>query len=82
MDEMVWIFLALIVALVALGAVLAGLRRRPPSVEDSPGHCPSCATPISLRLVPLLKSHAVLGDWVCPHCGNRFKSGKGVPGTA
>jgi hypothetical protein len=71
MDGIVWLFLAPIVALVALGAVLAGLRRRPPSVEDNPGHCSSCETPMSLRPVPLLKSHALLGEWVCPHCGTR-----------
>jgi hypothetical protein len=37
---------------------------------------------MSLRRVPLLKSHAVLGERECPHCRNRFKSGKGVSGTA
>jgi hypothetical protein len=82
MDGIIWLFLALLVSVVALGAVLAGLRRRPPSVEDNAGHCSSCATPMSLRRVPLLKSHAVLGEWECPHCRNRFKSGKGVSGTA
>jgi hypothetical protein len=29
MDGIIWLFLALIIALVALGAVLVGLRRRP-----------------------------------------------------
>jgi uncharacterized Zn-finger protein len=82
MDGIIWLFLALIVALVALGVVLAGLRRRPPSVEGNPGHCSSCETPMSLRRVPLLQSHALLGEWVCPHCSNRFKSGKDVSGTA
>jgi hypothetical protein len=61
MEGIIGLFLALPVALVALGAVLAGIRRRPPSVEDNPGHCSSCETPMSLRRVPLLKSHAVLG---------------------
>jgi hypothetical protein len=42
MEGIVRLFRALIVSLVALGAVLAGLRRRPPSVEDNPGHCSSC----------------------------------------
>jgi DNA-directed RNA polymerase subunit RPC12/RpoP len=77
MEGIIWIFLALIVALVALGAVLAGRVRRPPSVEDNPGHCSSCETPMSLRPVPLLKSRALLGEWVCPHCGHRLsKSGR------
>jgi len=42
MDGIIWLFLALIVALAALGAVLAGLRRRPPSMEDNPARCTSC----------------------------------------
>jgi hypothetical protein len=79
MDGIIWLFLALIVALVALGAVLAGLRRRPPQIKTD--HCPSCRTPMSLRRVPLFKSHALLGEWQCPHCGNRTKSGKGLSGT-
>jgi hypothetical protein len=75
-------YLIPIVALAVLGAMPVGLRRCPPSVEDNPGHCSSCATPMSLRRVPSRKSHAFLGEWVCPHCRNRFKSGKGVSGTA
>ena len=59
------VFPALIVSLVALGAVLAGIRRRPRSVEDNPGLCSSCETPMSLRRGPLLKSHALLGEWEC-----------------
>jgi hypothetical protein len=31
MEGIIWIFPALIVALVAVGAVLTGVRRRPPS---------------------------------------------------
>jgi ribosomal protein L37AE/L43A len=82
MDGIIWLFLALIVALVALGAVLAGLRRRPPSVEQNPGRCTSCETPMSLRRVSLFRSLTLSGEWVCPHCGNRIKSGKHVSGTA
>lgn len=82
MEGIIWLFLALIVALVALGVVVAGIRRGPPRINQKSGHCPSCLTPISLRRVPLFKSHALLGEWVCPHCGNRTKSGNGVSGTA
>jgi PHP family Zn ribbon phosphoesterase len=80
MEDIVWLFLALIVALVALGAVLTGLLRRAPQIKTD--HCPSCRTPMSLRRVSLLKSHAILGEWECPHCGNRIKSGKRVSETA
>jgi hypothetical protein len=74
MDGIVWLFLALTVALVAVGVALAGRRR--PSGIDSPRHCSTCQTPMSLRRVPLLKSHALLGEWECPHCGNRSSSQK------
>jgi hypothetical protein len=73
MDGIIWLFLALTVALVAFGVVLLGRRR--PSGIDSPRHCSICQTPMSLRRVPLLKSHALLGEWECPHCGSRSKSG-------
>jgi hypothetical protein len=77
----IWTFCIPIVVLIALCALMLS-RWRPRSVEDNPGHCSSCETPMSLRRVPLLKSHAVLGERECPHCRNRFKSGKGVSGTA
>jgi DNA-directed RNA polymerase subunit RPC12/RpoP len=73
MDGIIWPFLALTVALVAGGVVLAG-RRRPKSVDGSRGHCSNCATPMSLRRVPFFKSRAVLGEWVCPSCGSRIRS--------
>jgi ribosomal protein L37AE/L43A len=79
MDGIIWLFLALIVALVALGAVLAGLRRLQPQIKTD--HCPSCRTPMSLRRVPLAMSHALLGEWKCPHCGSRI-SKRGRAGTA
>jgi ribosomal protein L37AE/L43A len=82
MEGFIWLFLALIVALVALGAVLAGLRRRPRSVEQIPGRCTSCETPMSLRRVSIFRSHMLLGAWECPHCGDRIKSGKRVSRTA
>jgi ribosomal protein L37AE/L43A len=132
MEGIIWLFLALLVALVALAVVLAGLRRRTPKIK--PDHCPSCRTPMSLRRVvfsvwrgrsyipvfaqrrrvrgvtptrlpdfersrssirchflwqnardaagKVAKSHTLLGEWECPHCGNRISSGKRVPGTA
>jgi DNA-directed RNA polymerase subunit RPC12/RpoP len=82
MEGIIWLVLALVLALVSLGAVLAGMRRRPPSPDENPGHCSRCETPMSLRRVPLLKSQALLGEWVCPHCGSRIRSGRGVSGTA
>jgi len=80
MDGIIWLFSALIVALVALGVVLAGLRRRPSEVNNS-SHCPNCETPMSLRRVSLFRSRTLMGQWVCPHCG-KFKSGKRATGTA
>jgi hypothetical protein len=60
---------------IALGAVALS-RRRPPSIDSNPGHCMSCKTPMSLRRIPLIKSHLLLGEWECPHCGTRMnKSG-------
>lgn len=81
MEGIVWLFLALIVALIAVG--LTGIRRRPPSIEQNLGRCSSHETPMSLRRVPLTKSHAPLGEWICPHCNTRMdKRGKSVSGTA
>jgi hypothetical protein len=68
--EGIWLLLVFIVALASI-CVLAGMR---PGITKS-RHCPSCETPMSLRRVPLLKSHALLGAWECPHCGSRSKSG-------
>jgi len=51
MEGIVWLFLALVIALVALSVALAGVRRRQLSVEDNPGPCSNCATPMSLRRV-------------------------------
>jgi hypothetical protein len=82
MEGSIWLFIAFIVALVALGAVLAGLRWRPPPVDKSPGQCSSCETPMSLRRVSIFESPTLRGMWMCPHCGNRIKSRKGVTGTA
>jgi ribosomal protein L37AE/L43A len=79
MEDIIWLFLTLIVALVALGAVLASLRRRAPRIKTD--HCPSCRTPMSLRRVSILESLTLRGMWVCPHCGNRIKKGRSV-GTA
>jgi hypothetical protein len=72
MEGVIWLFLALVLALICLGVVLAGLRRRRPTVSPNPGHCSNCKTPMSLRRVSVLQSHALLGEWVCPHCGTRM----------
>jgi ribosomal protein L37AE/L43A len=80
MDGIIWLLLALILALVALGVVLVGIRRRAPKIKLD--HCASCRTPISLRRVSFFRSHMLLGEWVCPHCGTRMnKSGRNA-GTA
>jgi hypothetical protein len=47
MDGIISLFLALIAALVALGAGLAGLRQRPPSMEHDPARCTSCETAVA-----------------------------------
>ena len=75
----IWTYLIPIVVLIALCALMLN---RPRPVDEHQSQCSRCDTPMLLRLVPLLKSHAFLGEWVCPHCRNRFKSGKGVSGTA
>jgi len=77
----IWTYLIPIVVLFALCALMLS-RRRPPPADEHQSQCSKCETPMSLRPVPLLKSHALLGEWECPHCRNRFKSGKGVSGTA
>ena len=69
MEGIIWLILALLVALVALGVVLAGIRQR----AHNPAHCTSCETPMSLRRVSILRSHLLLGEWICPHCGKRIK---------
>jgi hypothetical protein len=79
MEGIIWLFLALIVALVA---VLAGLRRRPPRINQISGHCPSCRTPMSLRRVSIFESPTLRSQWLCPHCGNRMdKWGRNVSGS-
>jgi hypothetical protein len=82
MDGIIWLFLALIVALVALGVVLAGLRGRPPRINQKSAHCPSCRTPMSLRRVWIFESATLRIQWLCPHCGNRMDNwGRNVSGT-
>jgi hypothetical protein len=82
MEGIIWLFLALIVALVALGVVLAGLGRGPPQTNQKSGHCPSCRTPMSLRRVSIFESPTLRSQWLCPHCGSRMdKSGRSVSGT-
>jgi hypothetical protein len=79
MAGIIWLFLALIVALVALGVVLVGLLRRPSSIEKTPGRCLSCETPMSLRRVSIFESLTLRGQWMCPHCRTRMnKRGRAV----
>jgi hypothetical protein len=71
MEGTIWLFLALIVALFALGALLADVRRRAPTIKQNPGQCSNCETPMSLRRVPIFQSPSFKGEWMCPHCGAR-----------
>jgi hypothetical protein len=57
-------YLIPIVAIVALGALALGRRRRPP--VDKTGRCSSCETPMSLRRVSILESPTLRVQWVCP----------------
>jgi hypothetical protein len=80
MDGILGIFLTLLVGLVVVGVVLVG-RRRPSGINPTSRHCTHCQTPMSPRRVSLLRSMVLLGEWVCPHCGNRIKAGKRAPGA-
>jgi DNA-directed RNA polymerase subunit RPC12/RpoP len=82
MDGIIWFFLALAVALIAVGVVAAGRRRRVRSLEQDLKRCAHCETPMSMRRVSLIQSLSFKGGWMCPHCGNRIKSGRGVPKAA
>jgi hypothetical protein len=76
MDGIIWLFPALIIALVALALLVVALRRRP-SGPNPQHHCSSCETPMSLRRVSLFESLTLRGVWICPHCGTRMnKTGK------
>jgi hypothetical protein len=82
MDGIFWLFLAQVFALVILGVVLVGLRRRPSGVDPKPQLCSSCQTPMSLRRISIFRSHIFLGAWECPHCGTRIRSGKVISRSA
>jgi hypothetical protein len=66
----VWTYLIPIIVIVALGAALSA-RRRPPKIEQNPGQCSKCETPMSLRRVSIFISFPTLSACVCPHCGLR-----------
>jgi len=83
MAGIIWLYLVPIVIVVALGALLARARRHRLANDKKPDRCSSCATPMSLRRVPIFRSHVLLGAWMCPHCGTRMdKWGKSVSRTA
>jgi transposase-like protein len=77
MDGIIWLFLTLITAIAALAMMLEALRRRSSGVKKS-GHCPNCETPMSMRRVSRFKSLLFFPSWLCPHCGTRSRSRKGV----
>jgi hypothetical protein len=76
MEDIIWLLLALIVALLALGMALVRFRRWSTEINLNPRHCPSCATPMSLRRLSITQTLTLKGRWMCPHCGNRIKSRK------
>jgi len=80
MDGVTWVFLVLLISLIALG-VIAGLRRKRLGVNP-PRHCSSCTTPMSLRRVSLLQLLTSRGEWMCPHCGTRIRGARRATGTA
>jgi hypothetical protein len=82
MDGMVWLFPAFILASVAFGVVVAGLRRRLSGLDLNVRHCSNCQTPMSLRRVSIFQSYTLRGAWMCPDCGNRIKSDNRVSKTA
>jgi DNA-directed RNA polymerase subunit RPC12/RpoP len=77
----VWTYLILIILIFALGAALRARRRRL-AVNPKPDRCSNCKTPMSLRRVSALESHAVFGEWACPHCGTRMDRKGKVPEAA
>ena len=76
----VWSYLIPFIVIVALGAAVSA-RRRLPKIQQDPGRCSNCETPMSLRRVSILESLTLRGTWKCPHCGNRIKRGRSE-GTA
>jgi hypothetical protein len=81
MDRIIWLSLALIVALVAFGIVAGTLRGRV-GVDQTPRRCPHCETPMSMRRVPLAQALTFRGVWMRPHCGTRLKRRWRVEGSA
>ena len=70
MFGIIWLFLALIVVLLALGVFVAGVRR-PSGANPRLHHCANCRTPMSMRRVSWLKSLIFLAAWECQHCGTK-----------
>jgi rubredoxin len=81
MDGVIWLCLALTVAFVTVGAVVAGGRRRLFGLKKS-SHCPNCETPMSLRRVSIVEALTLRGMWVCPHCGTRMRKRGNLARTA
>ena len=78
-----WAYFIPIFVLAVIGAFFVRARRHRLTHDRKPDRCLSCETPMSLRRVPTLRSHVLLGKWMCPHCGTRMdKWGKNVSRTA
>jgi hypothetical protein len=80
MHGVIWVFLALLVPMIALRMV-SGLRRWPSGVDPMSRHCSNCRTPMSPRRVSLIQSLTHRGMWMCLHCGTRINK-TGRAGTA
>jgi len=83
MAGIIWHYLVSIVVFIALCALLVSAHWRRSAINRKSIHCSTCQTPMSLRRVPIFRSHVLMGEWVCPHCGSRMdKWGRNVSGTA
>ncbi len=83
MDGVIWLFLALAFALIALAMALAGVRRRAPLTHQQFESCTRCLTPMSMRRLSLFGLLAHRAMWMCPHCGARMsKPGRRTGTTA
>jgi hypothetical protein len=73
MAGITWLFLIPIVSLVVIGVLVVGtLRKNGWGINLNPVRCPSCEAPLSARRQPVFRSQALLGGWVCPHCGTKM----------
>jgi hypothetical protein len=82
MFGIIWLFLPLIVVLLALCVVVAGVSRRPLPIEQGSRRCSNCATPMSMRRVSIIQSLIFKGRWTCLRCGVRMSKARKAGGAA